>query len=123
MKKVVHPESSNTKLLSLNLSGNLIDDEGAEYIAKVSEYDQCNIEPGDKNEKVYTVKVAKMAVRLRWPSAKMAIFFKSPNLFFIIYIKLSRKFGQVLMYKAAKMAGNQVNVNAFQGIFGHLNSK
>ena len=48
MKKVVHPESSNTKLLSLNLSGNLIDDEGAEYIAKVSKYDQCNIEPGDK---------------------------------------------------------------------------
>ena len=44
-------------------------------------------------------------------------FFKSPNLFFIIYIKLSREFGQVLMYKAAKMAGNQVNVNVFEGIF------
>ena len=35
-------------------------------------------------------------------------FFKSPNLFCIINIKLSRKFGQVLMFKAAKMAGNQV---------------
>ena len=55
-------------------------------------------------------------------SRKNGRFFKSPNLFFIIYIKLSRKFGQVLMYKAAKMAGNQINVNVFEGIFGHLNS-
>ena len=57
-----------------------------------------------------------------WPDTKMAVFFKSQNLFFIIYIKLSREFGQVLMYKAAKMAGNPVNVNSFEGLFGHLNS-
>ena len=56
----------------------------------------------------------------KWPAAKIAIFFKSPNIFFIIYIKLSRKFGQVLMYKAAIMTGN--HVNAFEVIFGHLNN-
>ena len=51
---------------------------------------------------------------LRWPdigvpldvrysqSCQNGCFFKSPNLFSVIYIKFSRKFGQVLMYKAAK---------------------
>ena len=35
-----------------------------------------------------TVQVAKIAVRLWWPAANMAVFFiNSPNLFYIIYIK------------------------------------
>ena len=55
-----------------------------------------------------TLKVVKMAGRLRWRAAKMAVFFKSPNLFFIIYIKLSCKFDKVLTCMAAKMAGKSV---------------
>ena len=48
-----------------------------------------------------------------WPDTKMAVFFKSQNLFFIIYIKLIRIFGQVLMYKAAKMAGKSSQCQCF----------
>ena len=54
----------------------------------------------------------------KWPDAKMDVFFKSPNLFFIFYFKFDR----VFTCKAAKMAKKSINVNAFEDIFGHLNN-